>query len=180
MCDRANYMLLCFRYLFHNLILKTKIPSAMKSIFFIGIIYFCLCITCQGQKLYSLENLQQSSQTQLNTYLALAQKQKKTGSIIKTTGLITIGAGVLVTSISNHDEWIVSTGEAVGAVMILIGTGATLVGLPIQLTGSSRIKRINSVMAQSSGSLNLELSPYSLRSNIAQQNLYGVTIRIRF
>ena len=136
--------------------------------------------TCYGQNPYSLGNLQKSSKENLDLYLALAKKQKKTGAIIKTTGLITAGAGVLVASASNHDEWIFSTGEAIGGVMMLLGIGTTLVGLPIQIVASSRIRRINSIMSQSSGSFNLELSPYSFRNNIVQKNQYGAIVRIRF
>lgn len=152
----------------------------MKTIFIIS--FFCLLfdITCNGQKLYSLENLQQSSQEQLDTYLSFAKKQKKTGATIKTIGLLTVGAGVLVSAVSSHDDWIISTGEAIGGTMMLLGTGAILVGLPIQLTGAARIRRINGVKADSLGTINIELVPCRFTNHLAQSSQTGVTLRIKF
>ncbi len=160
--------------------MKTKNQFIMKKILSIGFFFLLFELTCYAQNPYSLENLQQSSQENLDIYLALAKKQKKTGAIIKTTGLLTAGAGAVIASVSDHDEWIISTGEAIGGVMVLLGIGTTMVGLPIQLTGSARIRRINSVMSQSSAGINLELSPCCFRNNVVQKNQYGATARIRF
>ena len=154
----------------------------MKKILFISFFCFLFEFACQGQNMYSLENLQQSSPEVLSTYLTFAKKQKKTGGFIMKTGLVTAVAGFLVTTITyDPNEWIgINTGTVIGAWMMLLGTGATIVGLPIHLTGSARVRKIISIMSQTSSSVTLEINPYSFQSNIVQKNLYGATIRIRF
>jgi len=152
----------------------------MKTIFIIGFFCLLLDISCNGQNLYSLENLQQSSPERLNTYLDLAKKQKKTGATIKIIGLLTVGAGVLVSSVSSHDEWIISTGEAIGGAMMLLGTGAILVGLPIQLTGAARIRRINGVKANSLVTINIDLVQFRFTNHLAKRSQSGVTLRLKF
>ncbi len=154
----------------------------MKKIILISIICLFFGITCQGQKIYSLENLQQTTPENLETYLTFAKKQKNTGRIVLNTGLITAGAGVvLAVAAYDNDEWIgINTGTVIGSWMFILGTGAVLVGLPILISGSSRLKRINGVISQNSVHVPLEIAPYHFYNNIARHNQYGATVRIRF
>ena len=154
----------------------------MKKISCIYFFCFLFQFTCQGQGMYSLQNLQQSSPEVLNTYLTFANKQKKTGAFIIKTGLITVGAGIVVASATyDRDEWIgINTGTVIGGWMVILGTGATLVGLPILISGSTRIKRIDGIISQNSGSVNFEITPCCFQNFRTQKNQYGATLRIRF
>lgn len=154
----------------------------MKKVLFISI--FCLFFVgiSHGQKMYSFENLEQSTPENLETYLTFAKKQKKTGAILLKTGLLTAGTGFVVAALSyDNDEWIgINTGTAIGAWMCILGTGAALVGLPILISGSSRIKRINEVISRNSAHFPVEIIPSCFYDNIAQHQQYGATIRIKF
>ena len=153
----------------------------MKKIFLVGI----LCILCEiashGQSVYSMQNLQQSSPENLNIYLTLAKKQKKSGAIITATGAITAVAGFAVFALSYEGEEFLgyNTGTDIGGWMTVLGTGATLAGLPIWISGSVKVKRIKQVMSNPA-EVYFELAPCSFKDFIAHNNQTGITIRLRF
>lgn len=139
-----------------------------------------LGFSCHGQNLYSLENLQQATPDVVSTYLTFAKKQKKTGSLIIKTGLITVGAGIIVAAASyDNDDWIgINTGTIIGAWMVILGAETTLVGLPIHISGSSRVKRITGIM--NNNQLSLELAPCMFQNYLSKNDQTGATLRIRF
>ena len=51
----------------------------MKKITIISLVLFLFTFTVQSQKIYSVENLKQASQEDLNTYLDKALKLQKDG-----------------------------------------------------------------------------------------------------
>ena len=87
---------------------------------------------------YSIENIQNASLKDLELYLVKAQKLKKTGGILSIVGPVTAITGTLLVSNMNT-----SSSFGLGLIMFLGGIGVTVVGLPILITGSSRVKRIN-------------------------------------
>lgn len=153
----------------------------MKKILFIGALCILFEFTAQGQNLYSMQNLQQSSPENLRTYLTFAKKQKKTGGTLMTTGAITaVGGIVLASAAYDDDEWIgINTGSIIGGWMFLLGTGTAIVGLPIRITGSTRIKKINSIINNSSGA-SLEIAPCGLQNSLTQNIQPGIRLRMRF
>lgn len=153
----------------------------MKKILFIGVLCILFEFTAQGQNLYSMQNLQQSSPENLRTYLTFAQKQKKTGGTLMTTGAITAVAGIVLASAAyDDDEWIgINTGSIIGGWMFLLGIGATIVGIPIRITGSTREKKINSIINNSSGA-SLEIAPCNFQNFSTQKGQVGISVRFKF
>jgi len=128
---------------------------------------------------YSIENIQNASLKNLELYLVKAQKLKKTGAVLSITGPISAILGILMFNASWAGNFGGPGTAGLGFVMFLGGTGVTLVGLPILITGSSRIRRINKVKESANG-LSLDIAPCSQFNLATQNHQLGVTLRIRF
>ena len=148
--------------------------------FVIGVVFMLIAFTNQAQNLYSQQNLRQATAEELNQLLVKAEKTKKTGAILSIGGPITSVAGLAMFSASWAGNFGGSFTAGAGLIMFFGGIGATVVGLPILITGSSRIKRIKDLKANSSGAINIELVPCRFTNLLAQSSQPGVSIRIRF
>ena len=65
-----------------------------------------------------------------------------------------------------------------GSLLFVGGVVSTVVGLPILITNSSRVKRIKSAINNQQG-LSLNLAPGFVYNNNAQKFYPGITLRIR-
>ncbi|APG60517.1 hypothetical protein [Christiangramia salexigens] len=125
----------------------------MKSFQFILVFLLFAGVTCNAQRLYSVENLQQSSPEELNIYLETAKQQKKTGVLYTA-----IGGATMVGSIVMMGE------ESYGGFFFgLLGSlgGATFTGIGIGkiAVNSNRIKRINNLQESAIAKAKLQITP---------------------
>ena len=137
---------------------------------------------CLGQSVYSVKNLQQTSIERLETYLTFAKKQKKTGTIVSIAGASTALAGILVVGVTydNDELFGFNTGTTIGAWMMLLGMGATVVGIPILITGSTRVNRINREIDRRSNAVSVAIAPCRYTSHLTQNNQIGMTFKLSF
>lgn len=150
----------------------------MKKIFFIGALFILFAYNSQGQGIYSLENLKHSSPEILRTYLTSAEKNRKLGGNLETAGVISVVTGFVVVYVAYNN----SSNDALlyaGAGMFYFGILTALVGIPVRITGSTRVNRINSILNNSSG-VSLEIAPCHFQNFTAQKSQTGITLRLRF
>ena len=124
---------------------------------------------------YSIENIQNASLKDLELYLVKAQKLKKTGGILSIVGPVTAITGTLLVSNMNT-----SSSFGLGLIMFLGGIGVTVVGLPILITGSSRVKRINNIKSTAYNGLRIDLVPGNQYNYMTQNHQPGISLRISF
>ena len=142
----------------------------MKKLHIIGLLLLVFLISAEAQKVYSVENLEQSSLEDLQLYLGKARSLKKTGSFLSIAGPTMALTGLLLSG--KESNFPVAFG------MLLAGSGITLIGLPILATGSSRIKRVNAAIDSRQSSARLILGPgcfYNYERNILQA---GISLRM--
>lgn len=120
-------------------------------------------------------SLEKASIDELNFYLAKAKKTRKTGAILSIAGPLTFATGVVMAGVgfSGGPEYLWGS----GVILIFAGTGFTLVGLPVLITGSSRVNRIKNTLSDRAF---IEIAPCSFHNHMAQNNQNGVSLRIRF
>lgn len=162
----------------------------MKKIFFLGFLIFFIQLNSfsQNQDLakekmppkYSLQNLQQASLEDLELYLIKAKKLKKTGARLSIGGPITAVAGFAMFSASWSGNFGGSGTAGAGLIMFLGGAGVTVVGLPILITGSSRVNRINKIKATTYNGIRMDIIPNHLYNSTTQDYYPGVTLRLTF
>lgn len=121
--------------------------------------------------------LETASQDELNFYLRRAQKTKKTGTVLSIAGPVSFASGLLLAgsawSGGTEGMW------SAGLFLIFAGTGATVVGLPVLITGASRVKRINSLRNNASDSV-FEMAPCNFQNYFTGAQQYGVKLSLKF
>ena len=149
----------------------------MKKISLIALFTFLLVLTSHSQGVYSKQNLEQTSLEDLNLHLEKAHKLKKTGVIMSIAGPAGCLAGMTVAVLAYAGG---SEGEFIaGSFLFLGGFVTTVVGLPILITGSTRVKRVRTAISNHKGA-SLNISPGLVYYNKAQ-NLYpGVRLSVKF
>jgi hypothetical protein len=60
------------------------------------------------------------------------------------------------------------------------GTGATAVGIPVLITGATRVNRINSLRNNSPDSVYIEIAPCSFQSYFIRKQQYGLKLSLKF
>ena len=121
--------------------------------------------------------LKNASNEGLDFYLVKAKQTKKKGAIMSIAGPLAATAGGLLfyaTFSFSGDNVMAGT----GALIMLTGIVTTFVGIPIIITGTSRVKNINEI--KRSRVMTMELTPvgnYNFQANNYQP---GITLRIRF
>lgn len=128
-----------------------------------------------SSKVYSLDYLQNASNEQLEYYLYKAEKLRKTGKVVSIVGGTTLGAGVY-TVVSSRSWGQLSLGFG----LVAIGSITTIVGLPILITGSTRVKKINNLERNSRSDFNMNLTPDIQYNQYTQNYQPGVTFSINF
>ena len=105
----------------------------MKKNSIICLLLFLFAFAGQSQKIYSVENLEQASQEDLNTYLDKALKLKKTGKYLSIGGPITAAAGFGLTAATFGEP---GFGEEIVSLFLIIGVAgliAPVVGLKLTI-----------------------------------------------
>jgi len=145
----------------------------IKKVSFIALLIIVFAINSQGQGLYSKQNLEKASIEDLSLSLTKAQKLKKTGVVISILGSSGVIAGILL----------MAGGESTGYFgfgMFFGGVACAAIGIPILLTGSSRVKKTSEVWNDKYNTVRMELVPCS-QYNYQTQNIQpGISLKIRF
>jgi hypothetical protein len=150
----------------------------MKKILAIGLLIIMIAFESNAQKIYSKQNLEKASQEDLNLYLNKAKKTKKTGTILTIVGPIAfVGGTALFIDGFDSDS---TTEGATGAYLSLGGMVSTAVGLPLLITGSSRVNKINRIKNAKFNGVTMEFAPYNFYNCQAQTYQLGLTLRVRF
>lgn len=124
-----------------------------------------------------MENLEKASQEELDGYMNKALKLKKTGLTMTIVGTIAFGASTAI--IYAFDEQL-----GLGAIQFfalgIAGLGTMAIGIPMNLTGKSRVKRINTIKVTALYDVNINFKP-CVQYNLAAQNYQpGIALIIRF
>jgi len=150
----------------------------MKTMACIILLNFVFVLAGQAQAKYSNQSLEKLSPEELGLYLEKAKKQKKTGAILSIAGPATAVSGLLLAGFAYSGG--TENQFAVGFLMMGIGPIITAVGLPVLITGSSRVKRINNLKNSSLTGVSMELAPCIINNYQVHNQQPGVIIRIRF
>ena len=121
-----------------------------------------------SKKFPDKSRLEEATMDELNYYLKHAKNQRTVGAILSIAGCVTI-----VSIREGADNMSL---EAAGAILLL-GTVATLIGIPVMIVSNSRVNKIKN---QLSDRVYIELAPYNFQNYMAQNKEYGITFRIKF
>jgi len=143
------------------------------------VLLFLLCAQIgQAQGVYSKQNLRHASAEDLKLYMGKAKKQKKAGAILSIAGPVTalggFALGAAAWSGGTEGEWQMGVG------MMLAGTLATVIGIPILITGSSRVSKIKKIQHAKQLGMKMNLMPISYYNCATQQMQSGAMLSIRF
>lgn len=155
----------------------------MKKILFIGLFLILLAFNCQAQSVYSKQNLEKATQQDLNRYMSKAKKTRTAGAILSITGpIMGVTGGIIMNN--NLDGFFGGTSNVTlvntGAGLLITGICATLVGLPLLINGSSRVKRIKEITNTAFNGVRLDLAPCNFYSYQTHSHQFGVTLRVSF
>lgn len=128
-------------------------------------------------KTYSLEYLQSAPGEESGYYLYKAEKLQETGKILNIVGASALGASILS---------IIAFGDQMELGVVLLffpaaaGIGTMAVGIPMNLTGKNRVKRINSIRNTAFNDIKINLQPCAQYNLMTQNYQPGVTLKINF
>lgn len=150
----------------------------MKTLASFILLNFVLISAGQAQTKYSNESLEKLSKEDLGLYLEKAQKQKRAGAIISVVGPVTFVSGILLVTRAYGGG---TEGQfAAGISMMVLGPAVTVVGLPVLITGSSRVNRINKFKSSSIKGASIEVAPALIYNYQAHNQQPGMTLVVRF
>ena len=153
----------------------------MKKIIVILMLSFSV-FAAQAQFDYSGEHLKMLSQEELDDYMNMALKLQRTGRVVNIVGVSILGGTVLTiagVALTASGDW------ALGAVVIaffggLAGVGTLAVGIPLNLTGKSRVNRINALNNTAFNKANIGIHPCTQYNFMTQSYQPGIAVKISF
>ena len=150
----------------------------MKKLSATALLIILLAMAGHAQNRYSEKNLKLATQEDLNLYMDKAKSQKKAGGILLIAAPVSAATGILLSSVSlnggSESEWKLGLG------LIFASMGAMVVGIPLRITGSSRVKKVSRVWNERYNTALINLAPYggyNLQTHTIQP---GISLRIRF
>jgi hypothetical protein len=148
-----------------------KIPVTALFIIFIA-------VAGNAQSLYSEKNLKQATPEDLNLYLKKAKSQKKAGGILLIAAPVSAATGILLSSLaySGGSEMEFSLGLG----MMFVSMGALAIGIPLRITGSSRVKKVSREWNERYNTSLVSLAPYGNYNYHTHGIQPGITLRVRF
>ncbi len=148
----------------------------MKNLFLLLCFLIFTGVTANAQRLYSNENLQQSSDQELEVYLKNAEKQKRNGFIFAAVGGGTV-LGTLIYATSMDDPY---GGVAIALLGTIAGTTFTGIGIGKVISNSKKIKRINNIKDSRASMITLNLLPDFRYDKISNNTSAGLKLSIAF
>jgi len=150
----------------------------VNKLLLIGLTFIIFDLTCHAQGVYSPENLEKGTLVGLNLNLEKAHRLKSTGVFLCIAGPV-LSAGGIALAVNAYSGGGSSDEFGAGTIMFLGGIITTVVGLPILITGSTRVKRVKTAINKKNG-FSLNIAPCFVYNNNAQ-NFYPVlTLKTRF
>lgn len=128
-------------------------------------------------KTYTLENLQNASGEELEYYRYKAVKLQKTGRTLNIVGASTFGVSTIC-ALATSEAW--GLGALIFTYPALAGLGTVLVGLPINLTGKTRVEQINMATNSAFNDISIDIQPSFKYDQISQNYQTGITLNISF
>ncbi len=145
------------------------------------LVSFLLLFTISGfaqkQKIYSVTNLEQASQEDLNIYLDKALKHKKNGKTVTIVGASALGVSIIYIIIDP------AMALMSGLNVFYLGVPAiatTAVGAIMLTKGSARVKRINKIKKTANYGIMIDLKPCVQYNLVTQDYQPSVRLRISF
>lgn len=151
----------------------------MKRISAVIFLLILLSLAGYSQGLYSKQNLSKASMEDLELYLDKAVKTTRAGAIFSAAGSAAFVSGLVIASISSQ-----SSGNAesyrFGLGLTVAGFCSSVIGLPILLTGTSRIKKVTDARKALKGTASINLAPGTFYNYETQKLQPGINLTIRF
>jgi hypothetical protein len=119
---------------------------------------------------YSAQNLQQASIEDLNLYLKKAKGLKTTGLAATIAGPVMTVGGVILLGVSWGNY---------GYLPTFAGLAVTAIGVPILITGSSRVYKVKYAMDAHNG-ISLSVAPGLVFANQNTNPYPGISLKLRF
>jgi hypothetical protein len=157
---------MCYEYYYKNYFM-------IKKVSFAALLIAVFAQVGQGQGLYSRQTLEKASVEDLSLSLTKAHNLKKTGIVISILGSSAVIAGIVLMSAGESTAYF-------GFGVFFGGLGCSAIGIPILLTGSSRVKRISKVWNDKYNAVWMELVPSGLYNYQTRNIQPGISLRIRF
>ena len=143
-----------------------------------------LAFNGKAQSVYSKQNLEKATQEDLNVYLQKAKKTRTIGLKLSITGTLMVVSGF---SIANNTwggwGWFGETNDSLwgtGVIVAITGISATLVGLPLLIEGSTRVKRIKEIQNTAFNGVEFDLAPCIFYNPQPNNHPVGITIKVSF
>ena len=150
----------------------------MKKILVVALLGL-LTISVQGQwysRSFGVNSINELNEKQLNYALQRAQSNVKTGKILTYSGIgaFTLGTIIAATGVTGFwdglDEGDLDQYVA-GSMLMLLGMGSTLVGVPFWIVGARRKKQVEIAL------LRFDSSAYT---GFQQPGQFGLSLKIQF
>ncbi len=145
------------------------------------LVSFLLLFTISGfaqkQKIYSVTNLEQASQEDLNIYLDKALKLKKNGKTAAIVGASALGASIIYIIIDPAMAFMSDLNVLYLGVPAIV---TTTVGAIMLTKGSARVKRINKIKKTANYGIMIDLKPCVQYNLVTQDYQPSVRLRISF
>jgi hypothetical protein len=151
----------------------------MKKTLLFGFLFIVFSLAGLAQGVYSKENLKKASQEDLDLYLEKAVKTTRTGAIFSVAGSTAFFSALVFISVSSGSSGSEESFRF-GYGLAFAGFCSSAIGLPILLTGSSRIKKVIDAKNTSKGAASIKLNPSAFYNYEAHKFEPGVNFTIRF
>ncbi|WP_340113149.1 hypothetical protein [Maribellus mangrovi] len=143
----------------------------MKTTLTLGVLLLLFTFTGFAQRTYSEENLAQLSPEEINVLLKQANENKTIAWVFTIVGPVSMASMFVFNEVSDGISF------QTAGLLFFGGALVTIIGIPMLLVNSSRVKKINKSMQDK---LSLKIAPCSFHNYMAQGNQMGLTLRIRF
>lgn len=145
------------------------------------ILLFTMASLAQGN--YSKRNLMQLSDMEFNQFDWKAQKLQKKGEKLAIYGGIAGLAGMGIGSLNSNDSMSSGSSDLVtglAAVMFVVGSVATIVGIPMFIIGIVRCTRINEARVLRNARVHIKFVPFNNYCRHTHTNYSGISVRLSF
>jgi len=144
-----------------------------------AIILGLLVLNVQAQwysRSYGVESINDLSEAQLNYSLQRAESNVKTGKILTYSGIGAFTVGLFVAGSALNEFWLgVDDADlnkyVAGSLLMLVGMGSTIVGVPFWIIGSGRKKKVEIAL--------LNFNSTAL-TGFRQPEQFGLGVKVQF
>jgi hypothetical protein len=135
-------------------------------------------LVSQAQGKYSTENLTRLSQEDLEIYLYKAQQQKQRGKTLAFIGAAAIVGEIVWASLDPNMHRFSSFSKV--SIVGIAGFGAMILGIPMSISGNTKIARINKIDSTVNNDILFKIEPQAQYNIISRNYTPGVAVSITF